>query len=136
VTGRLARARGLVRMTPAAATALRDATLAKGDALVAAQLAGIMAAKQTANLIPLAHSLPLAQVEIAFAWAEPALLQIEATARTSAQTGVEMEALVGVSIAALTIYDMLKAVDKGIRIESIALVEKHGGKSGPWKAPA
>jgi cyclic pyranopterin phosphate synthase len=135
-TDRFARARAFVRMTQAAADALRGATLAKGDALVAAQLAGIMAAKQTANLIPLAHPLPLAQVEIAFAWAEPALLQIEATARTSAQTGVEMEAMVGASIAALTIYDMLKAVDKGIRIEAVALVEKRGGKSGVWTAPA
>jgi cyclic pyranopterin phosphate synthase len=133
---RFARARAYVRMTQAAAEALREATSAKGDALVAAQLAGIMAAKQTANLIPLAHPLPLAKVEIAFAWAEPALLQIDATARTSGQTGVEMEAMVGASIAALTLYDMLKAVDKGIRIESIALVEKRGGKSGTWTAPA
>lgn len=135
-TGRFARARAFVRMTEAAAAALREATLAKGDAFVAAQLAGIMAAKQTANLIPLAHPLPLAQVEIAFAWAETTLLQIDATARTSAQTGVEMEAMVGVSIAALTLYDMLKAADKGIRIESVALVEKRGGKSGSWTAPA
>jgi cyclic pyranopterin phosphate synthase len=135
-TGRFARARALVRMTDAAAAALREATLAKGDAFVAAQLAGIMAAKQTSNLIPLAHPLPLAQVEIAFAWVETTLLQIDATARTSAQTGVEMEAMVGVSIAALTLYDMLKAVDKGIRIESVALVEKRGGKSGSWTAPA
>jgi cyclic pyranopterin phosphate synthase len=133
---RFARARALVRMTQAAADALRAATAAKGDAFVAAQLAGIMAAKQTPNLIPLAHPLPLAEVQIAFAWAEPVLLQIEATARTHARTGVEMEAMVGASIAALTIYDMLKALDKGIRIESVALVEKRGGKSGPWTAPA
>jgi cyclic pyranopterin phosphate synthase len=135
-TDRFALARALVRMTEAAAAALRDATLAKGDAFVAAQLAGIMAAKQTASLIPLAHPLPLAQVEVRFSWVEPAVLQIEAGARTSGQTGVEMEAMVAVSIAALTIYDMTKALDKGIRIESIALVEKSGGKSGTWTAPA
>ncbi len=133
---RYALARAFVRMSEAAALAVREATLAKGDAFVAAQLAGILAAKQTANLIPLAHTVPLAQVEVSFAWAEPSLLQIEAAARTNARTGVEMEALVAVTVAALTLYDMAKAVDKGIRIESVALVEKRGGKSGVWTAPA
>jgi cyclic pyranopterin monophosphate synthase len=132
VTARTARAQALVRMSSAAAQALRDATLPKGDAFVAAQLAGIMAAKQTASLIPLAHPLALAQVEITFVWQEDALLRVEASASTCAQTGVEMEAMVGASIAALTIYDMTKAVDKGITVENVRLLSKAGGKSGEW----
>jgi cyclic pyranopterin phosphate synthase len=134
VTERFARARALVRMSAATAEALRAVTLPKGDAFVAAQLAGIMAAKQTANLIPLAHPLPLAQVEVGFAWDEPGLLRIDASARTNAQTGVEMEAMTAAAIAALTIYDMTKALERGIAIESIQLVEKRGGKSGTWPA--
>lgn len=116
-------------MSPAAAQALRDATLPKGDAFVAAQLAGILAAKQTGNLIPLAHPLPLAHVDVTFAWEDDVRLRIESTASTSAQTGVEMEAMVAASIAALTIYDMTKAVDKGIVVESVRLLSKTGGKS-------
>jgi cyclic pyranopterin monophosphate synthase len=131
-SARSARAQALVRMRPAAAQALRDATLPKGDAFVAAQLAGIMAAKQTGTLIPLAHPLPLAHVEVSFAWQDEAVLRIEATATTSAQTGVEMEAMIAASIAALTIYDMTKAIDKGIAIESVRLLSKTGGKSGEW----
>lgn len=132
VTARTARALALVRMSPSAAKALRDATLPKGDAFVAAQLAGIMAAKQTGTLIPLAHPLPLAHVDVTFAWQEDQVLRVEATATTSAQTGVEMEAMVAASIAALTIYDMTKAVDKGIVVESVRLLSKTGGKSGEW----
>ena len=124
VTARTARAQALVRMSPQAAQALRDATLPKGDAFVAAQVAGIMAAKQTASLIPLAHPLPLARVDVSFAWQDE-----EAEATTSAQTGVEMEAMVAASIAALTIYDMTKAVDKGIVVENVRLLSKTGGKS-------
>jgi cyclic pyranopterin phosphate synthase len=134
VTERLARARACVRMSAGCETALRSATLAKGDAFVAAQIAGIMAAKSTASLIPLAHPLPLSRVDVAFVWRGPGLLQIEATAATSAQTGVEMEAMVAASIAALTIYDMTKSLEKGISIESVRLVEKRGGKSGTWRA--
>ena len=129
VTARTARAEALVRMKPEAAQALRDATLPKGDAFVAAQLAGILAAKSTGTLIPLAHPLPLAHVDVAFAWAADDVLRIESTATTSAQTGVEMEAMVAASIAALTIYDMTKAVDKGIVIERVRLLSKTGGKS-------
>ncbi len=114
--------------------ALREATLSKGDALVTAQIAGIAAAKQTSALIPLAHTLPLSSVALRFEWMEDETLRIEAEARTVAQTGVEMEALVAASIAALTIYDMTKALDKSITIERIALLEKSGGKSGPWRA--
>ncbi len=132
LTARTARALALVRMSPAAAQALREATLPKGDAFVAAQLAGIMAAKQTGSLIPLAHPLPLAHVDVTFAWQEDQVLRIESTATTSAQTGVEMEAMVAASIAALTIYDMTKAVDKGIVVESVRLLSKTGGKSGEW----
>ncbi len=133
-TARIAHARALVRMTQPSADALRAATLAKGDAFAAAQIAGILAAKQTATLIPLAHPLPLASVDVTFAWASPVTLRIDAIARTVAQTGVEMEAMVAASIAALTIYDMTKSLDKGIVIESVRLLEKSGGKSGLWRA--
>jgi len=108
---------------------LREATLPKGDAFVTAQLAGILAAKQTGNLIPLAHPLPLAHVEVLFEWESDEVLRVEAQASTSAQTGVEMEAMVAASIAALTIYDMTKAVDKGIVVENVRLLSKTGGKS-------
>ncbi len=136
VTERFARAEARVRLTLRAADALRSATLSKGDAFVAAQLAGILAAKQTATLIPLAHSLPLSSVDVAFSWERPDVLCIEATAHTAARTGVEMEAMVAAAVAALTIYDMTKSLDKGIRIEAVRLLEKRGGKSGTWLAPA
>lgn len=132
-TVRTAHAQARVRLGPLAAAALRDATLAKGDALVTAQLAGILAAKQTATLIPLCHPVALARVEVRFAWDGDTLL-VQSQARTAAQTGVEMEALVAASIAALTIYDMTKAVDKGIVVESVRLLSKSGGKSGNWTA--
>ena len=122
----------MVRMSAEAQRALREATLPKGDAYVAAQLAGIMAAKQTGALIPLAHPLPLARVDVRFDWTPDGALRIETEARTVGRTGVELEALVAATIAALTIYDMTKAVDKGIEIESVALLEKTGGKSGRW----
>lgn len=134
LTVRTARARARVRLGTAAAKALRDAGLSKGDALSAARLAGILAAKQTPALIPLAHTIPLGEVEVNFQWDDDVLV-IETAARTSAQTGVEMEAMVAASVAALTIYDMTKAIEKGIAIESIALLEKTGGKSGTWIAP-
>jgi cyclic pyranopterin phosphate synthase len=129
VTARYARAEALVTMNDEASTALRAGTLAKGDAFVAAQIAGILAAKQTASLIPLAHPLPLASVEVDFEWRDDGALRVEARARTAAQTGVEMEAMVAASVAALTVYDMAKALDKGIVIASVRLLEKRGGKS-------
>ena len=132
-TARTARAEALVRMSAAAQSALREATLPKGDAFVAAQIAGVMAAKQTAALIPLAHSLPLASVGVRFEWIDDGVLRVEAEATTVAQTGVEMEAMVAASIAALTIYDMAKALDKGITVESVRLLRKTGGKSGDWQ---
>ncbi len=128
---RSARAQSRVRLGAAAAAALRNARLAKGDAFAAAQLAGILAAKQTATLIPLAHAIPLSAVDVRFDW-EGDVLVIEASARTVAATGVEMEAMIAASVSALTIYDMAKAVSKKITIESVRLLEKTGGKSGSF----
>lgn len=136
VSTRAAKAEARVRMSSEARSVLQEAMLPKGDAFVTAQIAGIMAAKQTANLIPLAHPLPLSNVDVHLSWDDDGSLRIVATARTNAQTGVEMEAMVAASVAALTIYDMTKAVDKGIVIESVRLLEKSGGKSGTWTAPA
>lgn len=127
-TERTARAQARVRLSATAAKALREATLAKGDAFAAAQLAGIVAAKQTASLIPLAHAIPLEVLEVRFAW-DGDVLAIETSARTTAQTGVEMEAMVAAAVAALTIYDMTKAIDRSIAIESIRLLQKTGGTS-------
>jgi cyclic pyranopterin phosphate synthase len=133
-TLRTAQAEARVRMQPATAAALRGATLPKGDAFVAAQLAGILAAKQTGALIPLAHALPLSSVDVRFHWIDAATLSIWAQAVTTGQTGVEMEALVAASVAALTVYDMCKALEKGIVIEAVRLLSKTGGKSGDWAA--
>jgi cyclic pyranopterin phosphate synthase len=132
VTARFARAEALVRMNRAAVAALKAATLPKGDAFVAARLAGIMAAKQTASLIPLAHPLPLSSIAVRFDWRRDGVLRVEAEAHTTARTGVEMEAMVAASVAALTIYDMSKSLDKGITIESVRLLRKRGGKSGDY----
>ena len=118
---RRAVARATVGMSPATAGRLRE--LPKGDALVAAQLAGIMAAKRTADLIPLCHSLPLTHVDVQLTVGD-ASVEIEASVETTAQTGVEMEALVAVSVAALTVYDMAKAIDKEMEITGVRLVEK------------
>ena len=121
VQKRRAVARGEVRMAPATAAQLRD--LPKGDALTTAQLAGIMAAKRTSELIPLCHPLPLSHIDVTLALREDRV-EITASAETSAQTGVEMEALTAVAVAALTVYDMAKAIDKGMTLSEIALVEK------------
>ena len=134
VTRRTARAVALVRLPPRAAEALRAATLPKGDALVSAQIAGILAAKRTAELSPLCHPLGLDAVDVRFRWDDDSTLRIESEATTSSKTGVEMEAMVAASVAALTIYDMCKSVDKGIAIESVRLMAKTGGKSGDWHA--
>ena len=128
---RRAVARASVRM--AAETARRLGDLPKGDALATAQLAGIMAAKRTSDLIPLCHPLPLSLVEVSLEVVDDGV-EITAAAETTAQTGVEMEALTAVSVACLTIYDMIKAVERGVRIEGIHLVEKLGGKSGHYRA--
>jgi len=129
-TLRQARASGLVRLAPATTAMIRDRTVAKGDVLEVARVAGIMAAKRTGELIPLCQPLPVTAVGIDFTWESDTLLRIEATARLIGRTGVEMEALTAVSVAALTIYDMCKAVDRTMTIERIRLEEKSGGRSG------
>ena len=133
VTVREAVARGRITMSADALRAVREATLKKGDALHAARLAGIMAAKRTADLIPLCHPLPLSHVDVVLT-AERDGYAIEGRARTAAQTGVEMEALTAVSVAALTLYDMVKAVDRKMVIGDIRLVAKSGGRSGDYRA--
>jgi len=130
-TERVAIARGTVAMKPATLEMIKKGETAKGDVLAVAQMAGIMAAKQTSHLIPLCHPLPITNVSVEFKLDEGcSSVDITATVKTTAQTGVEMEALTAVSVAALTIYDMCKAVDRGMRIESIRLAKKSGGKSG------
>ena len=135
VTARKAIARAIVEMAPATATAIRDAAIAKGDVISVARLAGIMAAKRTAELIPLCHSLPLDHVSVELE-IEDQRICITAEARTTSRTGVEMEALTAASVAALTVYDMAKAMDRGMRICGVELLEKHGGRSGSWKRPS
>ena len=132
VTTREAVARGEITMSSAALRAIRAGTVTKGDPLQAARLAGIMAAKQTSSLIPLCHPLPLTHVGVDLT-PTPHGYRIESRVRTSAQTGVEMEALAAVSVAALTIYDMVKAVDKSMVIGDICLIEKRGGRSGIYR---
>ncbi len=130
VTKRMARASGRVRMQGATLALIRDRKLAKGDVLEVARLAGIMGAKRTSELIPLCHPLPMESVSLSFAFADDTTLIIEATVRVTAKTGIEMEALTAVSVAALTIYDMCKAVDRAMEITDIRLEEKSGGRSG------
>lgn len=132
VTTRVAVAAGRISATTAAIAAARDGSAAKGDVLAAARIAGIMAAKRTAELIPLCHPLPLASVEIGINMADDHI-EVRATARIAAQTGVEMEAMTAVSVALLTLYDMLKSVDKSMIIRDIRLLSKSGGKSGDWQ---
>ena len=130
-TDREAVARGYVTIQPETMRLVREGLMKKGDVLTVAQLAGIMGAKRTSELIPLCHPLPLNKVDVVLALDETEnRVNITATASTSAKTGVEMEALTAVSVAALTIYDMCKAVDRGMRIEGIRLVSKRGGQSG------
>lgn len=133
ITHREARAQATIRMSSEAFAALKEGNLKKGDALGVARVAGIMAAKRTHDLIPLCHPLPISTVAIDCQLVEAAnTVRIEAFVKVAGQTGVEMEALTAASIAALTIYDMCKAIDKGIVIENVRLLEKHGGKSGDW----
>jgi cyclic pyranopterin phosphate synthase len=134
VTRREAIARGAVKMAPATLDAIVGGNLKKGEALAAARLAGIMAAKKTAELIPLCHQIPLQVVEVEFTPdREHATLNIEVRAVTEAQTGVEMEAMTAVSVAALTIYDMAKAIDRAMVIETVRLIAKSGGRSGDFR---
>ena len=135
VTTRVAVARGVVEMTAETLALVRSGHAKKGDVLAVARLAGIMAAKKTSDLIPLCHPLPITKVvlELSFDETRPAVL-VEATVKTTGQTGVEMEALTAVSVACLTVYDMLKAVEKSMRITDITLILKDGGKSGRYEA--
>ena len=130
VTLRQARAVGFLKMLPATLNLIRDKQVAKGDVFEVARLAGIMATKRTAELIPLCHSLGLDSAEVGFEIVDAQTVRIAATVRVHGRTGVEMEALTAVSIAALTIYDMCKAVDRGMSIGPIELLEKSGGRSG------
>ncbi len=134
VTPRTATAKGAVVMLPQTLEMIEQGQAKKGDVLAVAQLAGIMAAKKTADLIPLCHPLALSKVTVTLTPAAPNRVDIEATVKLSGQTGVEMEALTAVSTAALTVYDMCKAVDKGMQITDIRLTHKDGGKSGTYCA--
>jgi len=131
-TRRVAVAAGRIRMSPVALNAIRDGAVPKGDVLAAARIAGIMAAKKTAELIPLCHPLALDAASVDFAVLDDGV-EATATASLTGRTGVEMEAMVAVSVALLTIYDMAKAVDKAMVIDAVRLIEKRGGKSGDWR---
>jgi cyclic pyranopterin phosphate synthase len=134
-TARVARAAGSIRMLPATFEQVRSGTAQKGDVLGVARIAGIQASKRTSDLIPLCHPIALTKVSIDFTLdAEGSAVHCEVTARTTGQTGVEMEALTAVSVTLLTLYDMCKAIDRGMRIDGIRLLEKAGGKSGHWQA--
>jgi cyclic pyranopterin monophosphate synthase len=137
VTRRVAVAEGLIRMDPKTLALIEQGGHKKGDVLGIARIAGIMGAKRTAELIPLCHPLALTRVEVRLA-AQPAQSAVycRATVETTGQTGVEMEALCAVQISLLTVYDMCKAVDRGMTIDTVRLLEKTGGKSGPWSRSA
>jgi len=137
ITARRAVARARLEALPATVEAIAGGTLKKGDALAVARIAGIMAAKKTSELIPLCHQLPLSSVDVTTEVdVEGGRVVLTATARTVAQTGVEMEAMTAASVAALTVYDMVKALEKGVEIAGLVLVEKSGGKSGTWRREA
>ena len=134
-TARTATARGAVVMAPETLALIAAGQAAKGDVLAVARLAGIMGAKRTADLIPLCHPLPVTKVSVELSCdAATSRVEIEATVRTTGRTGVEMEALTAVSVAQLTVYDMVKAVDRGMRLTDTRVVLKEGGKSGRWEA--
>ncbi len=133
-SSRTAVARARVVMAPDTLRRIQEGAMGKGDVLGVARLAGIMGAKRTADLIPLCHPLLISKAAVELTAAPPDAVEIEATVKVSGQTGVEMEALTAVTVAALTVYDMCKAVDRGMRIEAVRLVHKSGGKSGDWNA--
>ena len=133
ITNRLAWASSVVRMRPETLELIRSGKAAKGDVLATARLAGIMAAKRTADLIPLCHPLPVESVTVELTFESPDSLRIDATVGVTGRTGVEMEALTAAAVAALTIYDMCKAVDKGMVITDVRLQEKMGGRSGHYQ---
>ncbi|MBA3431341.1 MAG: cyclic pyranopterin monophosphate synthase MoaC [Actinobacteria bacterium] len=133
-THREAVASGLVRMSPATRGLVLNRVLEKGDALEVARIAGIMGAKKTADLIPLCHPIGIDAVEMALEEHDEGI-RITATVRTTERTGVEMEALSAVSVAALTVYDMVKGTERGVTIEEVMLIKKSGGRSGEWRRP-
>lgn len=133
-TTREALAEGFVVMLPATLALIQERGLPKGDVIAVARVAGIMAAKRTSDLIPMCHPLPVTGVTVDLEPAGDDRLRIRAKVKTTGKTGVEMEALTSVTVAALTVYDMCKAIDRGIRIEGVRLLEKSGGKSGEWRA--
>ncbi len=133
-TAREAVAEGFLLMLPATLALIQEGGLPKGDVIAVARIAGIMAAKRTSELIPMCHPLPVTGVTVDLEPAGEDRLRIQAIVKTAGKTGVEMEALTSVSVAALTVYDMCKAVDRGMRIEGVRLLEKRGGKSGEWRA--
>jgi cyclic pyranopterin phosphate synthase len=136
VTHRVARAGGRIVMQPATLALIQSGNAQKGDVLGIARVAAIQAAKRTSDLIPLCHPLPLSHVEVAFAIdVRAAAVDIEVTAETIARTGVEIEALTAATIGLITVYDMCKSVDRGMRIEDVRLIEKSGGRSGHYVAP-
>ena len=133
VTVRTARAQAVVAMRPQTLAEIRSGNVPKGDVFAAARIAGIQAAKRTSELIPLCHPLPLSTVTVEFEVEGEDRLRIEARCKVSARTGVEMEALTAASVASLTVYDMCKSMDRGMRIESVQLIAKEGGASGAWR---
>jgi len=133
VTKREATATGHIAMSTNALAAIREGALAKGDALAVARVAGIMAAKRTSELVPLCHPLPISSVSVDFMFGKTGI-DVTATVVTTGQTGVEMEALTAVSVALLTLYDMGKAIDRGMTIGNVRLLAKSGGRSGDWRA--
>ncbi len=136
VSSRAARASGRIRMADTTLELIRDRNVVKGDVLEVSRLAGIMASKQTANLIPLCHPLPLDAVEVNFTFVDKQTIEVQASVQVTAKTGVEMEALAAASVALLTIYDMCKSVDRGMTIEQVQLEEKSGGRSGHYQRTA
>ncbi len=135
ITAREAVAEGRVLVSPEAYAAIVEGRVRKGDVLAVARLAGIQGAKRTADLVPLCHPLPIDAVEVSVE-ARDGAVHVRARVRAAWRTGVEMEALTAVSVACLTVYDMVKSVDRGMRIEGVRLLEKRGGRSGHWRAPA
>ena len=133
-TARRARAQGSIRMSPDTLAHIRKGPLRKGNVLSVAKIAAISAAKETARIIPLCHTLPLEAVDVDFTFPDEERIEVVASATCTGKTGVEMEALVAVAIALLTIYDMAKALDRAMVIEEIRLIEKTGGRSGTWRA--
>ncbi|PQO45218.1 cyclic pyranopterin monophosphate synthase MoaC [Blastopirellula marina] len=133
VTPREAVAEACVKMEAATAESIRENQTKKGEVLQVARLAGIMAAKRTDELIPLCHGLPLESIDVAFTFEDATTLRITATAKVAAKTGVEMEAMTAASVAALTVYDMCKAIDRGMEIRQVRLMKKSGGKSGTYE---